>query len=166
VAAELRQRLGGAASGLRVQTADQRAAGIKASARGGLSRLGQISTLLLIAACLAMAAALGAAIWQRRPRLAEHDLLGMLPSEQWRALLVESGLVVGAGCLTGAAFGILGQVVIDSYLVGVTGFPVDLSLTAWPTITTFLLVVGSALVVVAIPGWFAAHVGAELAFEE
>lgn len=166
VATELRLRLGESSSGLRVQTADQRAAGIKSSARGGLSRLGQISTLLLIAACLAMAAALGAAIWQRRPRLAEHDLLGMLPGEQWRALLIESGLVVGAGCLTGAAFGVLGQVVIDSYLVGVTGFPVDLSITAWPTVTTFLLVVGSALVVVAIPGWFAANVGAELAFEE
>lgn len=166
IAASARQALGGEASGLRVQTAEQRADGIKASARGGLNRLGQISTLLLIAACLAMAAALGAAIWQRRPRLSENDLLGMLPTEQWRMLLIESGLVVGAGCLTGAAFGILGQVVIDSYLVGVTGFPVDLSITAWPTIATFLLVLGSALLVVAIPGWFAARVGAELAFDE
>jgi putative ABC transport system permease protein len=166
VTVRARQALGGDASGLRVQTATQRADGIKASARGGLSRLGQISTLLLIAACLAMAAALGAAIWQRRPRLSENDLLGMLPTEQWRMLLIESGLVVGAGCITGAAFGILGQVVIDSYLVGVTGFPVDLSITAWPTIGTFLLVLGSALLVVAIPGWFATRVGAELAFDE
>jgi putative ABC transport system permease protein len=166
VAMALRDQLGGTTSGLRVQTAEQRAESIKASARGGLNRLGQISTLLLIAACLAMATALGAAIWQRRPRIAEQNLIGMLPNEQWRALLIESGLVVGAGCLTGAAFGVLGQVVIDSYLVGVTGFPVDLAVTAWTTFGTFLLVVGSALAVVAIPGWFAAHVGAELAFEE
>lgn len=166
VAARLRARLGGDASGLRVQTAGQRAEGIRASARGGLSRLGQIATLLLIAACLSMAAALGAAIWQRRGRIAEQDLLGMTPFEQWRVLLIESGLVVGAGCLTGAVFGLLGQVVIDRYLVGVTGFPVELAITAWPTLATFLLVVGSALVVVAVPGWFAARVGAELAFDE
>lgn len=166
VARRLTVALAGMRSGLHVQTAEQRAAGIVSSARGGLARLGQISTLLLISACLAMAAALGAAIWQRRPRLAEDALLGVLPSERWRALLIESGLVVGAGCLTGAVVGILGQIVIDRYLVGITGFPVDVVIATWPALVTFTLVLASALAVVAIPGWFAARVGAERAFDQ
>jgi putative ABC transport system permease protein len=166
LAADLQRTLGGDSSGLHVQTADERAAGLDATVREGLSRLAQIAMLLLIAACLAMASALAAAIWQRRPRLADRNLLGMLPVEQWRALLIESSLVIGTGCLAGAAFGVLGQVVIDGYLVAVTGFPLDQSLTVGPALTTFLLVVGSALAVVAIPGWIAAHVDAELTYAE
>lgn len=166
VAAELRAALATKRSGLHVQTADERASGITSSARSGLARLGQISTLLLISACLAMAAALGAAIWQRRPRLAEDALLGVLPSQRWRALLIESGLVVGAGCLTGAAVGILGEIVIDRYLVDVTGYPVEIAIATLPALLTFALVLASALVVVAIPGWFAARVSAERAFEQ
>ncbi|ADB52881.1 protein of unknown function DUF214 [Conexibacter woesei DSM 14684] len=165
VARTLTEELADMRSGLHVQTAEQRRDGIVTSARSGLARLGQISTLLLISACLAMAAALGAAIWQRRPRLAEDALLGVLPIERWRALLIESALVVGAGCLTGAVVGVLGQIVIDRYLVDITGFPVDIVIATWPALVTFTLVLASAMVVVAIPGWFAARVSAERAFD-
>lgn len=152
--------------GTHVISASARAATINRSASSGLSRLGQISVLLVLSACLAMAAALGAAIWQRRPRLAESALIGMRPFDLWRALMLECAIIVGTGCLIGAALGILGQVVIDRYLTGVTGYPLEIAIGAWPAITTVALVIASAIAVVAVPGWFAARVGAEMAFDE
>jgi putative ABC transport system permease protein len=150
--------LGPGAGGLRVQTAAERAAGINASARQGLARLGQISTLLLVAAVLAMAAAMGAAIWQRRASLAALRIQSFSPRQLWRVLLLETGVVLGAGCAVGALVGVYGQVVIDGYLGTVTGFPVASTLAGWATLEIVALVVAAALAVVAVPGWFAARV--------
>ncbi len=55
---------------LKVQTSSERAAQADELARQGLGRMSQISLLLMVAAALAMAAAMGAAIWQRRSTLA------------------------------------------------------------------------------------------------
>jgi putative ABC transport system permease protein len=156
----------GPSSGLLVQTADVRAAGIDASASQGLARLGQISALLLIAAVLAMAAAMGAAIWQRRASLAALRIQSFSPRQLWRVLLLETSVVLGAGCLTGALVGIYGQVVIDRYLRSVTGFPVDPTLAGWSTVEIVALVVVAALAVVAIPGWFAARVPPQLGLQD
>ncbi len=153
-------------SGLRVQLAQERAAGIEASARGGLSRLGQISTLLLVAAVLAMAAAMGAAIWQRRASLAALRIQSFSPRQLWRVLLLETGIVLGAGCLTGALVGVYGQVVIDRYLRFVTGFPVAVTLGGWSTVEIVGVVLVAALAVVAIPGWFAARVPPRLGLQD
>ncbi|HEX5146797.1 MAG TPA: FtsX-like permease family protein [Conexibacter sp.] len=153
-------------SGLRVQTAAQRAAGIEASARQGLARLGQISALLLVAAVLAMAAAMGAAVWQRRAALAALRIQSFSPRQLWRVLLLEAGVVLGAGCLTGALAGVYGQVVIDRYMVTVTGFPVASTLAGWATVQIVALVIVAALVVVAIPGWFAARVPPQLGLQD
>jgi len=157
---------GGPAGGLLVQTAAERAEGINASARQGLSRLGQISTLLLIAAVLAMAAAMGAAIWQRRASLAALRVQSFSPRQLWRVLLLETGVVLGAGCITGALVGIYGQVVMDRYLRSVTGFPVASTLAGWSTVEIVGLVVVAALAVVAIPGWFAARVPPGLGLQD
>lgn len=166
VAAALDRRLDAdGRAGIHAYTATERAGAITTSARTGLSRLGQISTMLLFAACLAMAAALGAAIWQRRPRIAADALVGATPLAQWRALLIESGLVIGAGCVTGASFGILGQIVIDNYLVGVTGFPVQTQVATGAALGSFALVLVVALAVLAIPGWLVARVGADFSFQ-
>jgi putative ABC transport system permease protein len=158
--------VGGAAGGLRVQTAAERAAGIDASARQGLARLGQISALLLVAAVLAMAAAMGAAIWQRRASLAALRIQSFSPRQLWRVLLLETGVVLGAGCLTGALVGAYGQVVIDRYLRTVTGFPVASTLAGWSTVEIVALVVVAALAVVAVPGWFAARVPPQLGLQD
>jgi putative ABC transport system permease protein len=152
--------------GLRVQTAAERAAGIDASARQGLARLGQISTLLLAAAVLAMAAAMGAAIWQRRASLAALRIQSFSPRQLWRVLLLEAAVVLGAGCLTGALVGIYGQVVIDRYLRSVTGFPVASTVAGWSTLEIVALVVVTALAVVAVPGWFAARVPPQLGLQD
>jgi len=157
---------GATAGGLVVQTAAERATGINASARQGLARLGQISALLLVAAVLAMAAAMGAAIWQRRASLAALRIQSFSPRQLWRVLLMETSVVLGAGCLTGALVGIYGQVVIDRYLRMITGFPVASTLAGWSTVEIVALVVVAALAVVAIPGWFAARVPPQLGLQD
>ena len=155
-----------AGDGLLVQTAAERAADINASARAGLARLGQISALLLIAAVLAMAAAMGAAIWQRRSSLAALRIQSFSPRQLWRVLLLETGVVLGAGCMTGAFVGVYGQVVMDRYLTTVTGFPVASTLAGWSTLEIVALVVLAALAVVAVPGWFAARVPPQLGLQD
>jgi len=158
--------VGGADGGLLVQTADERAARINASARQGLERLGQISALLLVAAVLAMAAAMGAAIWQRRASLAALRIQSFSPRQLWRVLLLESSVVLGAGCLTGALAGMYGQVVIDRYLRVVTGFPAASAPAGLATFEIVAVVVAASLAVVAIPGWFAARVPPQLGLQD
>lgn len=155
-----------AGDALVVQTAAERAAGINASARQGLARLGQISGLLLIAAVLAMAAAMGAAIWQRRASLAALRIQSFSPRQLWRVLLLETSVVLGAGCVTGALVGVYGQVVMDRYLRTVTGFPVASTPAGWSTLQIVALVVAAALAVVAVPGWFAARVPPQLGLQD
>ncbi len=77
-ASEIERALG-PASGLEVVTASEREASIDALTSEGLGQLGEISTLLLVAAILAMAAALTSAIWQRRVALAALRLSGVRP---------------------------------------------------------------------------------------
>ncbi|HYB24784.1 MAG TPA: FtsX-like permease family protein, partial [Solirubrobacteraceae bacterium] len=127
VAREIEHTLG-PTSGLQVQTGAQREAQQRAASRQGLQRLSQISTLVLIAAVLAMAAAMGSMIWQRRARLAGLKLDGFSDLAVWRALLFESVMIVGSGCLIGALFGLYGQLLGSSAILTVTGFPVVFSL--------------------------------------
>jgi putative ABC transport system permease protein len=156
----------GPTSGLEVSTAQAREARIDALTSEGLGQLGEISTLLLLAAILAMAAALTSAIWQRRASLAALRLAGVRPHRLRRILLVESALILGAGCVTGALAGIYGQVVIDGYLEHVTGFPVaGLGANLRP-LEIFALVIVVVLAIVAVPGWFASRVSPTLALNE
>lgn len=153
-------------SGLEVLTAKARETTIDSSASEGLGQLGEISTLLVAAAILAMAAALGSSIWQQRQSLAELRLDGA-PRRQLRlVLLVESALMLTTGCLTGAIAGVYGQVVIDGYLKHVTGFPVAGVATGGRPIEIFALVMATVLVIVSLPGWFASRVPATLALNE
>lgn len=158
----IKDALGAAGAGLRVQRAGARGEQIVGSARQGLERLSQITLLLQIAAVLAMAAAMGAAIWQRRPALASLRIQSFTPRQLWVLLIVEATIILCAGGLTGAATGVYGQLGADRFLEIVTGFPVAPSLAGWHTLETFLLVVFAALSIVAIPGWFAARVPARL----
>lgn len=153
-------------SGLEVLTSPEREAGINSSASEGLSQLGEISTLLVLAAILAMIAALGSSIWQRRVSLAGLRLEGTRPYRLRRVLLIEASLMLSAGLLTGAIAGVYGQAVIDNYLEHVTGFPVASFATGRRPIEIFLLVVAVVLVVAAIPGWFASRVLPTLALDE
>ncbi len=160
------ERALGAGSGLEVLTARARQETIDASASEGLSQLGEIAGLLVAAAILAMIAALGSSIWQRRRTLAELRVEGTTPKQLRRVLLIEAALMLGAGCLTGAVAGIYGQIVIDSYLKHVTGFPVASFATGRHPLEIFALVIASVLAVTAIPGWFASRVSPTFALDE
>jgi putative ABC transport system permease protein len=123
VARRIRQTLGGT-SGLTVRTSSSLESSIDTLTREGLGQLQEISNLLLAAAILAMTAALTSAVWQRRGALAGLRLCGVSVARVRRILLVEAGLLLSAGCVTGALTGIYGQAIIDRYLGRVTGFPV------------------------------------------
>ena len=93
--------------GLQVRTAAQRAAQSSASARQGLRTLQEISTLLLVAAALAVASALSATIWQRRSRLAALKIQGYDVGQLWRAVLLESAIMIAVGAVIGAILGVI-----------------------------------------------------------
>ncbi len=152
-------------SGLEVLTAEARAAKIDASASEGLSKLSEISTLLLLAAILAIAAALTSAIWQRRTSLAGLRLSGAAPRRLRRVLLTEAVLMLAAACLTGAVAGVYGQLIIDSYLRHVTGFPVAGIAAGWRPLEIFALVIATVLVIVSVPAWLASRAPPKLALE-
>ena len=159
-------RVLGAGSGLEVSTAGTREARIDTLTSEGLRRLGEISTLLVVAAILAMAAALGSSIWQRRRSLAGLRLAGVRASRLRRVLLTEAALMLSAGCATGAVAGIYGQVIIDGYLKHVTGFPVASLAASRRPFEIIALVIAIALIVAAIPGWSASRVSPTLALDE
>jgi putative ABC transport system permease protein len=165
VRAEIVRALG-PASGLEVATAPKRADEIDAVAGAGLSRLGEISTLLTIAAILALAAALASAIWQRRVALAELRLTGVTPARLRKILLLESTLLLSAGCVTGAIVGVYGQVMIDGYLRDTMGFPIVTLAASLHPLELLALVIAIVLVLVAVPGFLAARVAPEFALEE
>jgi putative ABC transport system permease protein len=113
---------------------------------------------VLIASILAMAAAMGSMIWQRRPRLSRLKLDGLSDLAVWRALLLESALLLGAGCSIGAIFGLYGQLLGSRAILNVTGFPVIFSLGVVIAVSSFLLVSAVAVLISAIPGYFIARV--------
>jgi putative ABC transport system permease protein len=156
----------GPGSGLEVSTAAEREARINTLASEGLGQLGEISTLLVIAAILAMAAALASSINQRRASLAGLRLSGARPARLRRVLLAEAALMLGAGCVTGAVIGVYGQVVIDGYLRHVTAFPVASAAASGRPLVVLALVIGAALALVAAPAWYASRVSPALALRE
>ncbi|HUB35860.1 MAG TPA: FtsX-like permease family protein [Solirubrobacteraceae bacterium] len=156
----------GPTSGLTVQTAADRDLMERAASRQGLARLSQIATLVLIAAILAITAAMGSMIWQRRTRLARLKLDGRTSMQVWRALLLESVLLLGSGCSIGAAFGLYGQVLGSRALLAVTSFPVVFSVAVLVAVSSFVLVVLVAIAVTALPGYLVARVSPALGLSD
>lgn len=153
-------------SGLGVQSAARHTLRQSALSRQALARLTQIATLIPIVAVLAMAAAMGAMIWQRRPRLAKLKLEGLPQADLWHTILLESLLLLGVGCLTGAIFGLYGQQLADRALAQTINFPVVYSVTALTALASLALMTSTALAILAIPGWFASSVPASLALQD
>ncbi len=113
---------------------------------------------MLIAAMLAMAGAMGSMIWQRRPQLAYIKRQGYKRAILWRALLCESALLLGTGCLIGAVFGLYGQLVQSHALATVTGFPIIITLAPLIAISSVAVVGAVALAILALPGYLAVGV--------
>jgi putative ABC transport system permease protein len=149
-----------------VQSAQAHADEQNALSRQGLQRLSQIATLILLVAVLAMAAAIGNMLWQRRPRLAKLKLEGFRRTELWRTILLESLLLLAVGCLTGAIFGLYGQQLLDRALANVINFPVVYSVAILSAILSLTIVAVAALLIIAIPGYLAAGVPPAVALQD
>jgi putative ABC transport system permease protein len=152
--------------GLSVRTSGERDRQSEASARQGLETLAEISTLLLIAAGLAVASALSAAVWQRRARLASLKIQGYDSSQLWRALLLESAITVGVGCAIGGVVGIYGHALAGRWLTLTTGFPAPFAVAPTQVALTLTLITVVALAVIAIPGFAASRVPARVGFQD
>jgi len=156
----------GPESGLAVETAAERERRHRATTRAGLARLTQIATLMLTAAVLAIGAAMAGMIWQRRRRMADLKLAGIDHRQLWRALILESTLLLGVGCVMGAVYGVIGAQLLDRALGSVTGFPVDASLNITVALASLALVSAMASAIVLLPGYVAARVSVEAAFQD
>jgi putative ABC transport system permease protein len=163
--AAIERALGGE-SGLEVSLARTRELRIDALTSEGLGQLAEISTLLLLAAIAAMAAALASSIWQRRSWLAGLRLSGAQPRRLRRVLLIEAALMLAAGCLTGALAGVYGQVVVDAYLARVTGFPLASAVMGVRPLEIFAVVLAVSLALASVPGWLASRVSPVLALRD
>lgn len=160
------EQITGPQSGLRVETSPERLDYVHGIMKQGLARLTQISRLLLIAAGLAVALAMAGSIWQRRARLAEQKIQGIYDTQLWRGLLVETGLVLAIGGVTGAAVGIFGHFLAGRWLALSTGFPAPFSPFDLGAVLALGLVVLIGLAVTALPGWIAARVEPHATFQE
>jgi putative ABC transport system permease protein len=154
---EIRRALG-PHTALVVQTETEWVGYHYATTREALSRLSQIGELVLLASVLAMAGAMGSMIWQRRPQMAYIKRQGYKRGVLWRALLCESALLLGAGCLIGALFGVYGRVLLSHALASVTGFPVVFSVGGLSALESFAVVSAAATAILSLPGYLAVRV--------
>ncbi|HLH13902.1 MAG TPA: ABC transporter permease [Solirubrobacteraceae bacterium] len=152
--------------GIGVQTFRERRAQYAADSRQGLYALNEISTLLLIAAALAVASALSATIWQRRRRLASLKIQGYDTAQLWRALLLECTIVLGVGCAIGALAGVYGHALASRWLRLETGFPAPFEVGVGRVLVTLAVLGAIALAVIAAPGLAAARAPARASFQE
>jgi len=148
----------GPSADLAIQTPSEREARFREKSRQGLNRLTQIATLVLVAAALALALAMSGVLWGRRPRLMTLKLSGFSDGEVWRMLVLESAVVLGVGCLVGAAFGLLGQFMLTRWLSATTGFPTVYAPAGWLAFGVFAGMTAVAVGVAAVPGLAAARV--------
>ncbi len=145
-------------SGLTTETAAERAQRHYALAEQGLGRLTEIRLLVLIAAVLAVAGALGSMIWQRRDLVAFIKCEGYRRGVLWRWMCCESALLIAAGSAIGAVFGLCGQLVVSHALASATGFPISLDVEALAAVSSFVLVSVVAVAIVALPGYLVVRV--------
>jgi len=161
---EIRAALG-PRTGLEVKTtADAVAAGRKIVA-DGLASLKRIQTILLIAAGLAIALAMVATIRERRPQLAAYAIEGWARSALWRALMFETTMILLAGCIAGTTAGTYGHYLGGRWLEQTTSFPAPWSWSPVTVLAVSALLAGVALLVTAIPGYFAARPHGRLAVD-
>ena len=155
----------GAGRGYDIQTTDQLDREFRGVLVEGLSRLSQISTLMLVSAALALSAALSASIWHRRRRLAAYKVQGFNERQLRRILLLEALTVVSLGAALGAIAGVLGHFLCNRWLELTTGFPAPFSLQLDVTLASAGPVILAAMAFVAVPGYLATRVAPRLGFQ-
>jgi putative ABC transport system permease protein len=141
-------------TGLTVRTGRQDEASVRAVTNQGLALLGQISTLLLITAVLAVVAVMSGSIWQRRGRLATLKRLGMSRGGLVSTIYLETGIVVLLGCAIGAAFGLGAEPLATQYIRQSTGFPEIFSPAYGLGLSTLALSTALAMLATGLLGYF------------
>jgi putative ABC transport system permease protein len=148
----------GPGTGLVVETSVQREERHHTVAAQGLARLTQIRLLVLIAAVLAVATAMGSMLWQRRNLIAFMKVDGYPQGVLWRWLLCESAVLLVTGCSIGAVFGLYGEFLGSRFLESVTGFPIVFQVQAVSALFNLALVSLVAVTVTALPGYLVARI--------
>lgn len=151
---------------LDVQSAQQLDEEFTSFLQGGLTRLTQISTLLVIAAALALAAAMSAAVWQRRQRLATYKVQGFREAQLRRIVLLEALVVLALGCVLGTIAGVYGHLLGNRWLALTTGFPAAFSFEGVQAVTTLATLGIVSVAIVAIAGSIAVRVPPAASFRE
>lgn len=154
---EIEQRIG-PRTPLEVETTSDRIARHYGTAADSLTRLTQISGLVLIAAVLAMTITMAGMIWQRRTTFAYLKVAGFSQRDLWSALMVEGGVLLGTGCAAGALFGLYGQLLLSRALAAITGFPVAYVVAVPTMFLTLALLMVVVLGMLVLPGWLAVRV--------
>ncbi|HEU4702463.1 MAG TPA: FtsX-like permease family protein [Conexibacter sp.] len=160
------ERALGPASALTVETVAEREQSQRQVSHDGLVRLTQIAVLMLGAAALAMAAAMGAMVWQRRERLAAVKLLGIPTRRLWHALLIEAGVLLAVGCTIGTLAGVYGAQLLNRTLTTVTGFPVTPSLPIPVALAAYGSLALIAFAIAAATSYVAAQVPTRTALQD
>ena len=141
-----------------MQTLAEREALNKRDVRQGVQSLGEISTLMLIAAALAITFALTATISARTPDLAARKAEGYQATQLWRIVLLESTVVLGVGAIDGAVLGLYGHALASRWLRLSQGFPAPFSARFTQVLGTVGIGALIALAVVGVAGYVAARV--------
>lgn len=163
---EIEAALGSQAPALDVQTTAALEAEFQNVLREGLARLSQIATLLLIASALALAAAMSAAVWERRQLLAAYKLEGVERRQIGGMLALEGAIILALGCATGIAAGVYGHLLGNRWLELTTGFPAPFSHQMAHAAELVALVIVLTLLITAIPSFLATRVPPRLRFQE
>ncbi|WP_445150607.1 ABC transporter permease [Baekduia sp. Peel2402] len=142
---------------LRVETAQARADRQRSAAHAGLTRVRQIALLTLLAGLLATGATVAALLRQHRSHVAGLKSHGPTTGLMWRTLLIETGVLLGAGAALGALFGVLGQVLATKGLAEATDFPVVITARPGVAVAVAAVVVGVALAVAVVAGYAVAR---------
>lgn len=148
----------GPAFALRIQTAGEMVSERDYVVAQGLTRMQQISALMLIAAVLAIVAAMFAAVWQRRARLASLRAIGLYKRELYRALFSETTLVVLLGGIAGLALGLYSQYFASGWAEIVTGYRSPYEPALGLGLTTLAKAVVLTALATAAPAFLAARV--------
>ena len=106
-----------------------------------------------------------ATIRDRRPQLAAYAIEGWSRAALWRALMVETAMILLAGCVAGAAAGTYGHYLGGRWLEQTTSFPAPWSWSPGAMLPVCALLAGVALLITAVPGYFAAQPRGRLAID-
>jgi putative ABC transport system permease protein len=115
---------------LAVKSSSERQSEVSAVLGSTLSRLDDITIVVLVTTIASVIALMMAAVWQGRARFDSLISIGMGATQFARLIFYESGITLLSGCVIGVLAGLLGQYLIDGWLARTTGSPVHYS-PAW-----------------------------------